>query len=431
MAKSPPIANGKYQVFPTFTGTDAACTGAAFLLPPDFTYGQALPPVALRFVYAGGADWQSPQYRVSNADFAFAFIPDPPLNRAPQPPWQSSVAAQVTVLGNNAWKCAPAARRALMASWTAFWQQVETTLEVAGLLTPGATRLLAWQVAEVVPAPLEETLFYHFGLQPGFADATFPYVDVQPGMQLRVEFEASQFLSPGGPTNGYVGAAQFRWAVQSAPAPGGGRMTTFDAFLSSISAASVAFPAAPVIAGGLPDLHAAGMARRYVRLCHPQSLPAGTDPGDLGLAGNVALLGADTLADLEAATAAYADGTCAPGTSPRGVTCTVFRGRAVVVPEIAVWLQMGSRDTLQMEYVPLGTTVGQVLERVSTWRPLGHEPSLGTPVRLSRLVSSSATGQQFLDVYLWPSSTPGTVLDPRGLDLPLVKGDRVVIELPG
>jgi|GEM_PF-3114652 len=424
---STPTQTGQYQVFPYFAGRDGGCGNAAFLLPPQFTYGAALPPVALRFVYAGGADWNSAQYRFSNADFAFAFVPDLAAGGIPAAPFASSVDAQVTVLGNNAWNCALPARQALMASWVDFWQQVETRLEAAGVLIPGATLLLAQQVAEIIPAPLAETLFYRFGFQPGLAAGTVPCVDVQPGMQLRVEFEASQFLSPGGASNGYLGAAQFRWNVQSAPVTGG-RVTTFDAFLGTLSAPTVAVSASPVAAGGLPDLQAAGVARKYVRLCYPQALPPGTDPGSLGLTGNVALLGASTLADLAAATSAFAGGTCAAGSAMQGVTCTVFRGRAVVVPEIAVWLQLGSNTPLQLQYVPVGTTLLNLLERVSSWKPLDSTLA-GGKVTLSRPLTAGAGGQTFSIVQLSPPMTVGSVLDPRALDLPLVKGDRLVIQL--
>ncbi|HEX6041112.1 MAG TPA: hypothetical protein VFZ20_23870, partial [Longimicrobium sp.] len=364
---------------------------------------------------------------VSNADFQIAFVPDPTAGGNPQPPYQASVDAQVTILGNNAWNCAPAARQALMQNWIGFWQQVESKLEQTGVLIPGATTLLAQQTAEIMPAPLQESLFYRFSLLPGFASGTLPYVDVQPGMQLRVEFESSQFTGPGGPTNGYLGASQYRWAVQSAPASGGGRVTVFDSFLGTVSAPTVAVSASPVAAGGLPDLQAAGTGRKYVRLCLPQAMPAGTDPGSLGLTGNAALLGASTLTDLEAATTAYLGGTCAAGAATPGVTCTVFRGRAAVVPEIAVWLQLGANAPLQLQYVPVGTTVANLVERVTTWRMLGYAQGT-TPVTLSRPVTT-ATGQQFVAVQFSPVTLAGTVMDPRALDLPLVKGDRLLIQL--
>ena len=72
---------------------------------------------------------------------------------------------------------------------------------------------------------------------------------------------------------------------------------------------------------------------------------------------NVTLIGADTLADLYAATTQYlGSGLCAA--SPTNtIACTFFRGRDIVVPEVLF------RVNGDPAYVPLGTTVRNLIER--------------------------------------------------------------------
>jgi hypothetical protein len=68
------------------------------------------------------------------------------------------------------------------------------------------------------------------------------------------------------------------------------------------------------------------------------------------------------------------------------------------------------------------------LERVSSWKPLDSTLASGK-VTLSRPLTGGAEGQTFSAVQLSPPTTPGNVLDPRALDLPLVRGDKLVIQL--
>jgi hypothetical protein len=70
----------------------------------------------------------------------------------------------------------------------------------------------------------------------------------------------------------------------------------------------------------------------------------------------VVLLGADALADLDAATAALLKGEALPVASP-AILSRYFTGRAAVVPQVQVKIQG------ELQYVPVGTTLRQVIDR--------------------------------------------------------------------
>ena len=176
-----PTSTGNYQVFPYFTGTDNACTNAIYLLPPSFTYGSSI-TFNVPLLYIGGTDYQ--QYTYSNDDFQFSLV-----QQGQGAPSQGNISTQVVMKGGNMWKCAQAARQALMNNFVDFLQNIETKFELTQVLIPGATTRIAQWIADRMPSPLLESIFYRYSYSPGFAMGSAPYVDIRPGMQLRVELQ--------------------------------------------------------------------------------------------------------------------------------------------------------------------------------------------------------------------------------------------------
>jgi hypothetical protein len=345
-----------YQVSPSSIGAD---TG---LLPQagGISSGQPITFV-IPLLYTGGSSYQSYQY--SNSSFQFQLTQG---NYGPT--GTSLIFANITIQG-NAWGTN---RGALMEDFTDFLENIETQFELKGILVAGATFRIGQQIADCLPAPLAETLFYRYSLSSGFAPGTLPYVDIRPGMRLRVETQASQYLTPTSPLNGYVGSGCFSYLIGSTPAGNGGRVVTFDPFLSTIKSPMINPPVTPPsVAGGVIDLQGNYAAQKYWRLFYPQSLAAPSQSGDLNLNDNVALVGAQTLAQLNAATNSF------PQPVSQNVY-TIFLGRAIAVPEIPIWLNIqtlqntngttsnplaGTPVQTVLQYVPVGTTLANLIER--------------------------------------------------------------------
>lgn len=402
-----PLANNDYQVFPLFSGTDNGCTNAVYLLPPSFTYGEAI-NLTVRYLYAGGADYA--QYTYDNGDFQFELIPNQ-QGSTPQPPYQTSVDVSITLLANNMWKCAPSARQTLMSNFTDFSAQIESKFEIkTPVLAPGSASLIAGLIAEAIPAPLTETLFYRYGLNQGFTGSSAPRIDLLPGMRLRVEFEVYSFVNPGNAFNAYISSGPFYYYVSSVALPNNQRVLAFDAFLGSVAAPKIQPPSTttPFLASGIIDMQSAGMARKYYRLLYPQNIIPGSSLGDSSTAKNVTLMGANTLAELNAGS----------GTS---VINSVFRGRVEVVPEIPV--RVGHPTSFETIYVPVGTTVNNLLERYTRWKPYYTQQRALSLSRLQTGSGNQSLGYTDVDFYLNYFNLP--VADLRTFDLPLVHSDNL------
>jgi hypothetical protein len=351
--------------------------------------------ISLDFLYNGGTVPTLP----ANADFSFA---------------ASGPQVQITLLATgNIWTTN---RSALMQNFVAFLQSIETNCELASpaILLPGSTFRIGQAIADALPAPLLESLFYRYSFSTGFSGGMKPYVDIRPGMRLRVETQASQFLAAGSNLNGYIAGGQSIFRVQTVSPNGGPRVVGFDPFLGTINSPSVS-PATgqPVIAGGLIDLQAASTGP-HIRLFYPNSVPPPTSAGSVSTTSNPTLVTAQTLAELNSVT---------NGTPPK--IATLFLGRAVAIPEIGVWLNIAMVNTqlpaipLFLEYVAVGTTVGHILERYAPL-PLNLEGPLGVSVQ--RIYS--ITGQALTISFIGPPPLPASIFD-----LPLIAGDVVSLTL--
>jgi hypothetical protein len=259
-------------------------------------------------------------------------------------------------------------RPALLTAFDGFLQQAEK-LE-ASTLRPGAADALRALVAPRIPATYAESLYLGYGVF-SQANPARGYFDVRPGMRLGLTFEERQFVPPNlgaAPLSGFVGGATATTDVVSLGRPTGAAQTGLDAFFSAVRLPPV--PSATGGVGGVVDLVAATAGLRHLRVCYPaQSFPGADSAGTVGAAGNAALLGATDLATLATATSSYYNSGNA-GSNLIGY----FRGRTVIRAHIPLLV-----NGTELRYVPIGTTVRQLLE------PLRVLP------RLTGIVDSNAS----------------------------------------
>jgi len=275
------------------------------------------------------------------------------------------------------------------ASYLAFLQKVDAASSV-----PGAVALVKSRIAERLPMSVEESLFYHYGM-----DAANRQIDLQAGMRLRVDYQNYQFVHPSDITanSGFVGSGTAYYMLTgkgSAQAPDA---ISFDAFFSQIQP-SVKTEIAKVGAGGGLDTFQPGYQKPYVRLMYPAQVAS--SHGSLVVEQAALLLGATSWDKLQGGTE---------------VTTFFFRGRAAVVPEIAVVLQ--GRPL----FVPVGTTLLQLMSQtVSLPSALPNQSVLQSVgrSRLSRVVHEGAMNEPAYEFINLEEDVPV-------FDLPLVKGDRI------
>jgi len=416
-----PVQNNNFQVYPFFTGTDGAGQNAVYLLPPSFKYGSGFQAFAVPLLYTGSSS-QLPAPAAGNADFTMAWA-----GPGKAPFTQANVSVAITITGVNAWSAAPATRQTLMANFTAFLLAVEA-LETGGALLPGSAARIASMIADQLPAPLVETLFWRYGLSAGTYPKTIPYVDLRPGMRLRVDPAVSQFVNPGARQNSYVAGPRLYFPIgSSAAAPTTPRPLNFDGLLATIKAPTVqpgptSTGSAAAGAAGALDLPPVGGARPYWRLIYPPAVPSPFAAGDLAITDNVVLLGASSRAALEAATASYPD---LAGGSPANVA-VAFLGRSLVVPEIPVFVTaLGSTS---VQWVAVGSTLANVIEQFSAL-PLPAPQSVFTMQRPTAFSPNQSTTASLVLNYTDPSGSNLPALSPAMFDLPLIAGDRITLSV--
>jgi hypothetical protein len=316
-----------------------------------------------------------------------------------------------------------------MANFTAFLLAIEA-LEISGALVAGAARRVASQIADQMPAPLAETLFWRYGMSSGTYPNTIPYVDVRPGMRLRVDSAVSQFVNPGAPQNAYVAGSRLELALGSTGAAGTGpRVLSFDSLLSVIKAPTIQPPqqqggagSAATAAAGPLDLQPTGGARPYWRLIYPASVPSPNSAGDLAITDNVVLLGAASLTALEAATAAYPN---LAGSNPPNVS-VAFLGRALLAPEIPVFVTVRSA-TPTVQWVPIGTTLANVIEQYAALPMAVGQPVLNGFQRPTAFSPSNQPTAPLTLTSTDPNGVTLAALPSAMFDLPLIAGDGITL----
>lgn len=405
---------GAYKITPyTPTGTN---TPILFLLPPSYGYAMQL---QIPLLWTGTGDITNPANQYSNANFSFNLVQQSQTG-APTP---ANVYANIGIsLGSSPFIADTAGRLALMASFVQFLQNLETQFELSAtpLLVPSATFRIGQQIADNLPVPLVDTLFYRYSLSSGLPPLNGnAYVDLRSGMRMRVETETKQFTAPNAPSNFYAGSGRFLYYISSIPNPSGPRQIVFDPFLGAIRTPVIQGAGTkPLVAGGLFDLQPVSGLQTYWRLFYPQSVPPPSANGDTQIGDNVALIGAPTLAALNQATTAYPN----PGTQS---LAAVFLGRAVIVPEIPIWLTLNGQSAL--EYVSLGTTLTQIIERF-TPVPLDTGQQLVTLQRPMAFNDLANWRTRMVSQPVTPA--PGTgALSAALFDVPLIAGDSITLSL--
>jgi hypothetical protein len=337
-------------------------------------------------------------------------------------PVNASLPYTLTIAQNaaiNVWSfTANGIRAALRTAYLAFLQKVEAP---ANGLLPGAMALLQQVIAQALPLTFAETLYYAYGF-----DATSGYVNLQPGMRLRVDFENRQFVSvdPQGTLSGFIGTGTSYFDI-AALANGGPPPAIFDAFLGSMAVPLVAANTGG--GAGAIDLQGSRFQQPYVRLFYPPTFPSSDSFGMLGASQNVVIVGAPTITKLEEATRTYLQNRNFNGVT--GIYWTYFRGRATFIPEIACVV----RGT--PTWVSLGTTVRQLTGRFSPLpfgqsalvQGLDYRRSIGNIVdQPTQVASIYAYGRTNVVHFAFQSAN--TYRYTGGLDcfdLPVLAGDRI------
>jgi hypothetical protein len=281
-------------------------------------------------------------------------------------------------------------------------------------LAVGTGEALRVVLATRTPCTFTESMLLRYGLVRTAGANPTSYVDLLPGMRLQIDSAISQFVpSSSGPLagiNGYVAAAQPVTEVVSTRAG----IVVANPFLAGNTVPSID----PGVggAGSVLDLQAQ-VSGRHLRVCYPKSLGPSSGPGSLDTSQNVAVLGADTFATLDAATGAYYSGTAMPS----GATATSMRGRAILTPLIAISLNGAT------SYVPVGTTARQVLERMTAMPRLAGTLDASN-IKLARtdpqVLLPGGDVASIIGVSL-AAAVAGTVTD--GWDIPLFGGDTLTM----
>ena len=283
-----------------------------------------------------------------------------------------------------------------------------------------------------MPLTFAETLFYRYSYMFLTGNGA-SWVDLVPGMRLRIESQAYQTINPSAttPLNGFVPSGT-TYAELGTNALTGSAFLGFNPFLSTampdVAPNTVVFSTAAI--GGAVDIIGQSAYRlAYWRLCFPPfALASAGSQGWAGTQQNATLIGAATRADLETATASFiANGVLSSGAA------VYFDGRTIITPEIAVILAG------QRVWVPLGTTLRNVLESLTPipyFGAAGIEVDAVRPAPLSRALAP--------DVTKWTGPSTAAFELTRGsggyqyytkwlmdsFDVPLQSGDVIGLALP-
>lgn len=319
-------------------------------------------------------------------------------------------------IGGAALSFAAADRATVRAGYVALLKEAEA---LTPAITPRGVAILRDVIARLLPQTFTETLYYAFGLSnPGSA------VDLRPGTILRVgspPFQTVPGSKPPTYAQGYAPGASTDFEIDDY-VTGTSWLTGFDAFLSWLVANENLIVRDPahspdwsVVSGAADpaDLYYPTLRRPFYRLFFPQYLQGVTDPAVSSLAQQFTLLGADTYTAISGAT---------PGALPANVRGAAFRGRSV----LRVCIRVRVDDTEQV--VPVGTTAGNVLDRLARRAP-------GTPPALRGVSLERALGAAVLDPAAYDAGAGqqvrlgwrGAGFAPDGdvLSLPLLPGDRL------
>ena len=316
----------------------------------------------------------------------------------------------------------------------AAYRELLSTAEANGA-APRGILALQQAVARLMPQTLSETLYYSYGLStPVSAQG---WVDLRPGMVLRVAFSSFDLTAVSGAppwSSGYAGGTVLDYEIGDHAGPDGSWLVGFDAFIDWLvtqGALTVSPPQTPSAPGGgstqsggadAADLSYPLFSQPFYRLLVPSTLQDPAKPANSATNQQFTIAAAAKWQQIDAATAA-------PG---GGVHVAYFRGRAVLRACIRV-----EADGAE-HVVPVGTTVGNLLDRMARrppWASLGLRGARlyrapGSAVLPGPAVLDPAKGYDAAALSRVRLDWHGPAAWPAGsqdaLSLPLLHGDRIV-----
>ncbi|MCC9622861.1 hypothetical protein LPB41_14295 [Thalassospira sp. MA62] len=439
------MAQAKFLFVTSFPpdGKNAADPVGPYLLPPGFEISNASQPMAIYFSYfctpsttnstPGITTSQDPSQSVFGLTFDV-------ISSKPNPFF---AAVKITISQDFIYSADPEQRQKMLEAFRIFAAQIEA-LEVSiesgkGGLLPGCTEILLGQISTNLPLTLSEVLQYAYNY-----DAKSQFIDLLPGMALRLDYASYQYCGPAGSPgyglNSFVDTGSQKVQI----ARNADNTISFDQFLGRLHPGVALSPApeCPQFAAGPLDLAITGQARRHWRLVLPATLPGPSNIDNQGASeqSSAILLGAETLAELnKAASAVLAGNTgCDIGMeTSKPIVSISFTGRVVAVPEFDVIVND------QTVSVPVGTTFKDIVYRFAFVPPLqiiNLKTSSKTPLdaTLQRWVVDPARPQTSSDKgmfyiaatkFIEDSSAPYAPAGPDGevFDVPLLRGDRLVV----
>lgn len=343
---------------------------------------------------------------------------------------------KLTVTANSdAWKFDPASRGNLASDFLDFMKKMEMPDGANVMIKGGALTMVRQSITLGLPLLYSEISRYMYAFDPD--EHTGGYVDLVPGMRLRVDSESYQSTPPSNNQAGYITNNSACYEIHSyVDGQSSDLNTGFDAFLSAMQRTTVPspIPAGTVNNGGagVIDLYAGGGRLPYFRLLYPGSIH---DPKYTGLVSQSDLpviLGAVSYNRLLTATEQYINsGNFGDLT---GLYPFFFRGRNIPVPELAVSVNG------QKRWVPLGSTVANLLETegalpqliTATVSGFTMERAIGgltdnTEAQGNEAAEAVTTNRVRLE-YAVSKFTPG---QPGFFGLPLLAGDRITLKKTG
>jgi len=413
-ASVPPCNDGtycsvQYQVIPTYQGPgDPNPTQFIYILPPTQAKSQGFSSIYSIPFAVTIQDVYGPQSSKGSAPPPGGDIV---LNWDAWPILTAQIPAYV-------WNTVTQDRQKLATAFAALLTQLEA-MEDNGQLRRGTARYVAQRIVDALPLQLSEALLFRYGF-----NAASGYVDLIPGMRLRIEYGSFQSIGPGQPLNSFTGSGVGYYQISTFLKQSDGNFVDTIAFNSYLAANRAPF-IAPTYRGAssIIDVQSQHGTRRYYRLLYPKTFISPTYSGNPGVAENVTLVGADTLALIQSVTDDYESGK--PILTGAGVDAVYFAGRALIIPELLVFVN--SVPT----WVAVGTTVRNVVESVGHFSFPTALENFGafTIARQYYQMNNQAppSNTNYLQITLVPLGDVKEYLGPDVYELPLVAGDSIKI----
>jgi hypothetical protein len=411
---APNIPNGRYssqqyQVIPTYQApADNSPTQFIYVLPPTQAKSVGFSSIYGESFAAVIQDVNGPQASKGIAPPAGGEIA---LNWTAWPNLTAQIPAYV-------WNTDTQDRQKLATAFAALLSQL-AAMEDNSQLRRGTARYVAQRIVDALPLQLSEALFYRYGF-----NASSGYLDLMPGMRLRIEYGSFQSIGPGQPLNSFTGSGVGYYDISTFLKQANGKFLDLIAF-NSYLAANRAPSVAPTSSGAsnIIDVQSQHGPRRYYRLFYPKNFISPTYSGNPGMAENVTLVGADTWALIQSVTEDYEGGR--PIFTGADVDAVYFGGRALLIPELLMFVN--SVPT----WVAIGTTVRNIIERMGHFSFATSFDDLNTFLMARQYYQMNEqappTQTKYLNITFVPLTNVNQYFGPDIYELPVIAGDSIKI----